>query len=65
MRKQRTDGLIYILLVLATAAAILSSPQQFGGAIRQFGWLMIAASVPDAAIAAGALGDVRYFEVPP
>jgi hypothetical protein len=65
MREQRTDGLICVLLVLATGAAILSSPQQFGGAIRQFGWLMLAASVSDAAIEAGALGDIRYFDVPP
>jgi len=65
MREQRTDGLICVLLVLATVAAILSSPQQLGGPIRQFGWMMLAASVPDAAIAAGALGDVRYFDVPP
>jgi hypothetical protein len=65
MQMSRTDGLIYTMLVLATAAAILSSPERPGMFLQAAGSLMFMASVSEEAVAAGALGDVRYLNVPP
>jgi hypothetical protein len=65
MQIPRTDGLIYTMLVLASAAAILSSPVRPGMLLQQAGSLMFTASVSEEAVAAGALGDVRYLTVPP
>jgi hypothetical protein len=65
MRERRTNALIYATLVLAAAVAILSSlehPREF---VLQSASLMLAASASELAVAAGALGDVRYLEVPP
>jgi hypothetical protein len=63
--ERRTDALIYATLVLAAAVAILSSlehPREF---VLQAASLMLAASASELAVAAGALGDVRYLEGPP
>jgi hypothetical protein len=65
MQLQRMDGLIYAMLVLATAAAVFSSPMPPGALLRQAGGLMFTASLSDATMAAAALGDVRYLAVPP
>lgn len=62
MRKQRTDHLIYAALVVLTVAEILSSPEH---PLQQIGWLVLTASIPDATLAAAALGDLRYLDVPP
>ncbi|MEA2769448.1 MAG: hypothetical protein QOD93_2410 [Acetobacteraceae bacterium] len=65
MQEQRTDGLIYTMLVLAAAAAIFSSPEHPSGLIQQVESLMLTASISDATMAAAALGDVRVLDVPP
>jgi hypothetical protein len=65
MQERRNDGLICALLILSTVAAVLSSLERPNGFAAQARSLMLIESVPDAAIAAGALGDVRYLDVPP
>jgi hypothetical protein len=65
MQISRTDGLIYTMLALATAAAILSSPERPSLLLQQAASAMFTASVSEEAVAAGALGDVRYLNVPP
>jgi hypothetical protein len=65
MQDRRTDGLICALLVLTAAAAVLSSLERPHGFVEQVRSLMLTESVSEAAIAAGALGDVRYLDVAP
>jgi hypothetical protein len=65
MQERRIDGLICALLVLSTAAAVLSSVERPNGFYKQARSLMLTESVPEAVIDAGALGDVRYLDVPP
>jgi hypothetical protein len=65
MQIPRTDGLIYTMLVLATAAAILSSPERPGKLLQEAGSAMFSASISESTIAAAALGDVQYLDVPP
>jgi hypothetical protein len=65
MREKRTDWLIYATMVLTAAAAVMSSPEPLSMVLQQAESLMLTASVSDAAVAAGALGDVRYLDVPP
>ena len=64
MHERRTDGLICALLVLSTAAAVLSSVEHPNGFFKQARTLMLTESVPEAAIDAGAMGDIRYVAVP-
>jgi hypothetical protein len=61
---QRIDRLIYTMLVLAGAAAFLSSPGHPARVLEQVVVAVVTASASDEAIAAGALGDVRYLDVP-
>jgi hypothetical protein len=63
MHERRTDGLICALLVLSTAA-VLSSVEHPNGFFKQARTLMLTESVPEAAIDAGAIGDIRYVAVP-
>ena len=65
MEERRNDGLICALLVLSTAAAVLSSLERPNGFAKQARSLMFPASVTGITIAAGALGDVRYLDVAP
>ena len=65
MQERRTDGLICALLVLTTVAAILSSLERPNGFVEQARSLMFTESTSEAAIAAGAFGDVRYLDVAP
>jgi hypothetical protein len=65
MQEQRIDGLICALLVLSTVAAVLSSLERPNGFAEQARSLILTESASNAAIAAGALGDVRYLDVAP
>jgi hypothetical protein len=65
MQERRTDGLICAMLVLATAAAVLSSVDRPQGFFKQARSLMLTESVSEAGIDAGAIGDVQYLAVPP
>jgi hypothetical protein len=69
MHTRRNDGLVYIALLLAAGAAVLSSPAQPSAALQAARYLIATsifdASISDQTIAAAALGDVRYFDVPP
>ena len=65
MQERRIDGLIFALLVLSTAAAVLSSLERPNGFLKQARSLMYPGSVTGVTIAAGALRDVRYLDVPP
>jgi hypothetical protein len=65
MQERRTDGLICVLLVITAAAAVLSSLERPDGFVEQARSLMFPVSVTGVTIAAGALGDVRYLDVPP
>jgi hypothetical protein len=64
MHERRTDGLICALLVLSTAVAVLSSMERPNGFFEQARSLMLTESVLEAAIDAGAIGDLRYVAVP-
>lgn len=65
MHERLTDGFICALLILSTAAAALSSLERPNGFAEQARSLMLAESVPEAAIDAGAIGDLRYVAAPP
>jgi hypothetical protein len=64
MQERRTDGLFCALLVLTAAAAVLSSLERPNGFFKQARSLMLIESVPEAAIDAAAIGDLRYVAVP-
>jgi hypothetical protein len=65
MEERRIDGLICALLVLSTVAAVWSSLERPNGFAEQARLLMLTESASEAAVAAGALGDVRYLDVSP
>jgi hypothetical protein len=65
MLKRRTDALICALAALMVAGAVLSSLERPDWSVEQAKSLMFPASVTAVTIAAGALGDVRYMDVPP
>jgi hypothetical protein len=64
MHERRTDGLICLLLVLSTAVAVVSSVERPSGFFEQARSLILTESAPEAAIDAGAIGDLRYVAVP-
>jgi hypothetical protein len=65
MQKRQTAWFIYLMLVLASAGAMLLSAERPAGTFQQAGFSMRAPTVSDTTIAAGALGDFRYLDVPP
>ena len=62
---KHNDGLLYIALVLAMGAALLSFPGRSGAALRVAGYFLATESLPDSILAAAALGDVRHLDAPP
>jgi hypothetical protein len=65
MQKRKTAWLIYVVLVLASAATVLSSAGHSARIDPYTGPLMRAPAISNTAFAAGALEDLRYLEVPP
>lgn len=65
MSKRMNARLIHATLAVAVAVAALSAPRQTARYLRQAASLVFTSSVSESAIAAGALGDVRYLDVPP
>lgn len=64
MPDRRTDGLICALLILTAAAAVASSAERPNGFFKQAKSLILTESIPEAAIDAAAIGDLRYVSVP-
>ncbi len=65
VQQQRTDGLIFILLMLAAVAAVVSTPGHLFGMPQAFGSLIETAATPGIAAAAGAVGDVQLLDISP
>jgi hypothetical protein len=59
-----TNRLICALLILTTVAAVISSLERPDGFFKKARSLMLIESVLEAAIDAGAIGEVRYVAVP-
>jgi hypothetical protein len=69
MHTRRRDSLLYIALLLAAGGAVLSSPAHLSATLQMVGYLIATSisdmSMSDQTVAAAALGDVRYLDVPP
>jgi hypothetical protein len=69
MHARRRDSLVYVALLLAAGAAVVSSPAHLGATLQMVGYLIATSisdmSISDQTIAAAALGDIRYLDVPP
>jgi hypothetical protein len=59
------DGMVYIALVLATLAAVLSAPSDSATTYRKLGWLLTTDTTPDTVISADAIGGTSDFPVSP
>jgi hypothetical protein len=51
------SGTVYVTLVLAAAAAIMSSPARPGETARKLQWLLLTSAAAEAEAMAGAIGE--------
>jgi hypothetical protein len=51
------DGIVYVTLVVAAAAAIMSAPAQSGETSQKLQWLLLTSAAAEASVMAGAIGE--------
>jgi hypothetical protein len=65
MSSKADSWAIYIALVLAAVAAVMTAPSNAGEADKKVEWLLLTIGGSESAAMAGAIGENPEFAVPP